>query len=359
MNGNAALLDLTKTQINSNEALQTFVNRARELTIPLFPETVQFTDSALKYGAAIVTVDTNLDGYGNNKDIYKNETGGFCLHLTKINEIAQQAGVTVTDSRILERKVDELGGVVFIEYQVRGKLRSVDGSVKEDVATGKYDYHRDCQKYISKKNGEPLINMINSRRSHAEALAESNAKTRLYNKMLAKLPSSFTLQELQKPFLIPYVLEDKNEILKDLDPQDQRILRFQLAQKRLGIAESVFGGPESKPVEDVEPLSVENEIPHNLSNGNGNNTPPNPPVQNQAPTLNPDEDPEILAEEYRDQSQAVRTEKILTLIKVLDYKDPNGASFNEARIANNSLDGQINFLKKLFTLKLEKKDDLV
>lgn len=352
MNGNTALLDLTKTQINSNEALQTFVNRARELTIPLFPETVQFTDSALKYGAAIVTVDTNLDKYGNNQDIYKNETGGYCLHLTKINEIAQQAGVIVTDSRILERKVDELGKVVFIEYQVRGKLRSVDGSVKEDVATGKYDYYRDSDKYTSEKQ-------VKSRRSHAEALAESNAKTRLYNKMLAKLPSSFTLQELQKPFLIPYVLEDKNEILKDLDPQDQRILRFQLAQKRLGISNSVYGGPETNPVEDVEPLSVENEIPHNQSNGNGNNTPPNPPEQNQAPTLNPDEDPEILAEEYRDQSQAVRTEKILTLIKVLDYKDPNGASFNEARIANNSLDGQINFLKKLFTLKLEKKDDLV
>ncbi|MDD4292012.1 MAG: hypothetical protein PHX51_07255 [Clostridia bacterium] len=330
MANNNALLKLTEERIDSNEALQTFVEQAKAVTIPLFPETVQFTDSALKYGAALVTVDTKLDTYGNNRDIYKNESGGYCLHLSKLNEIAQQSGIIITDSRILERKTDEQGRVVFISHQVRGKLRSIDGSIKEDVATGKYDYFRDKEKYS--KEGQ-----IKSRRTHAEALAESNAKTRLFNKLVAKLPTSFTIDELKKPFLIPYVLEDKDELLKGLPKEDQLAIKRDLARKRLGLADTIYGynsaPSQQKQIEDAAVTVMEEEEPKKNNLG-----------------ISTEEENHILAEEFRDADQKERTEKILGLIELKGYQDPTNVPFTAQRIEKNSLDTQIKFIEKLLNL---------
>lgn len=305
------LIRLTEERIDSNEKLSLFVEKAKALTIPLFPETVQFTDTALKYGAAIVTVDTTLDQYGNNRDIYRNESGGYCLHLSKLNEIAQQAGIQIIDSRIIERKTDEQGRVTFISHQVRGRLKSVDGSIKEDVATGKYDYYRDLEKYIG-KDGKPLEKMIKSRRSHAEALAESNAKTRLFNKLVAKLPTNFTLDELKKPFLIPYVIEDKDELIKSLPEEDQREIKRRLAMKRLGLMEEIYPStqPETAKTEtntaaqSSEVVDVEVEVVDD----------------DKEEILSKEEQNRLAAETYRDAPQKERTEKILMLCKIKGQK---------------------------------------
>lgn len=343
MANNNALLRLTEERISDNTALQAFVEQAKALTNPIFPETVQFTDSAMKYGAALITVDTKLDSYGNNRDIYKNESGGYCLHLSKLNEIAQQSGIVITDSRILERKTDEHGKVVFISHQVRGKLRSIDGSIKEDIATGKYDYYRDKEKYV-KRDGTEITGMINSRRSHAEALAESNAKTRLFNKLVAKLPTSFTLDELKKPFLIPYVLEDKEEILRQLPKEDQLTIKRDLARKRLGLVDTIYPPPQQKQIEDA---NIIQEAEPQIS-GNGNN---NTPFDDKgAIIISPEEENHILAEEFREVPQSERTEKILALIELKGYKDPSNVPFTTQRIERNSLDKQIIFIEKLLNL---------
>lgn len=336
-NNKAALIKLTDVRINDNTSLSTFIDNAKAVTIPLFPETVQFTDSALKYGAAIVSVNLNLDQYGSNKDIYKNESGGYCLHLSKINEIAQQAGVQITDSRILERKVDERGRVTFIEHQVKGRMRSVDGSIKEDVATGKYDYFRDCEKYINKKDGQPITGMINSRRSHAEALAESNAKTRLFNKLVAKLPSSFTLDELKKPFLIPYVIEDKNELLKDLPKETQQKIKEEVARKRMGLMDDIY--PAKKVIEEAQVVtSDEDQSMHQVSEAN---------VVEEKPMFTPEEKARLDAETYKDAPQKERTEKILTLYKLKGIRNKDGSEITVQQVERASIDKQIEAIEKL------------
>lgn len=338
-----ALIKLTEQKIGDNTALSTFVNKVKEQTICLFPETVQFTDPALKFVAAIVTVDTKLDQYGNNKDVYKNESGGYCLHLSKINEISQHAGIQITESKILNRKVDEHGRVTFIEHQVRGRMKYVDGSLKEDVATGKYDYFRDAEKYISKRDGQPLTNMINSRRSHAEALAESNAKTRLYNKLNFKLPSSFTLQELQKPFLIPCVIEDKHEILKDLPVEDQMAIKKELARKRLGLIDTMYTPPQVQ-------QSALPESSQNLSET------PYTEVKEESNGISAEEQNKINAESFKESPQHIRTEQILKLVKEKNYKDPKGVAISASRIEKQTVENQITFIEKLLNLEVENEE---
>ncbi len=332
---NDKLIDLTNERIDTNDKLQSFVQKAKLVTIPLFPETVQFTEPSLKYGAAIVSVDLTLDQYGNNRDIYKNESGGYCLHLTKLNEIAQQSGLQITDSRVLERKIDEKGRVTYIEHQVKWKLRSIDGSIKEGVATGKYDYFRDLESFKDKE-GKPREKQINGRRKHAEALAESNALTRAYNKAIAKLPQGFTLDELKKPFLIPYVIQDKDELLKQLPIETQNKVREDLVRSQLNIANKIYGGP-TKQVEDAQFTDVTNtaHIPNPSQEGN---------------KISKEEENKILANEFRQASQEERTNKILTLIKLKGWKHSSGAEVTAAMINKAELNTQIERIETLLNM---------
>ena len=338
MSANSAVLALTEERIDSNNKLQTFVQKASALTIPLFPETVQFTDTALQYGAALVTVNTQLDDYGNNRDIYKNESGGYCLHLTKLNEIAQQAGLQIIDSRVLERKVDEKGRVTYIEHQVKWKMRSVDGSTKEGTATGKYDYYRDYD--TLKKDGKPNEKQINARRKHAEALAESNALTRAYNKAIAKLPQGFTLAELKKPFLIPYVIEDKDELLKDLPKEDQLQIKKELARKRLGISNQIYNAPKPQ-IEEAKIIDETPSTSHAVPHGSGG--------------MSKESQNNILANEFRQSSQEERTEKILNLCKLKNYKLPATEKRPEIEVTKqivekSDLEKQIAFIEMLLNM---------
>lgn len=336
---NQALIKLTEERINNNTALSHFIEKAKAITIPLFPETVQFTDTALKYGAAVVTVNTQLDNYGNNRDIYKNESGGYCLHLSKLNEIAQQAGIQIIDSRILERKVDENGRVTFINHQVKGRMKSVDGSIKEAVVTGKYDYFRDYEKYID-RNGKRLDKMIASRRNHAEALAESNALSRLFTKLIAQIPTNFTLDELKKPFLIPYVIEDKDELLKQLPEVDQLAIKKDLIRKRLGIADLIYASPEQ----------IDKQIEKQIEEANVTVIQDEPKEE---PYLSNQEQNRIIASQFKDVPQKERTEKILALIQRKGWKHPSGVEVTAAMIEKATIDTQIKRIEELLNISDE------
>ena len=335
-----AIIKLAEEKIESNTRLQTFVQEAKQHAIVLFPETVQFVDPALKFGAAVVSVNTTLDNYGNNKDIYKNETGGYCLHLSKLNEIAQTAGIQIIDSRVLERKTDETGRVIYINHQVTGRMKAIDGSLKQLTTTGKYDYHRDLQ---SLGKGDPANKQVNARRKHAEALAESNAITRLYNKLMAKLPTSFTLDELKKPFLIPFVIEDREVILNELPEQDRIQIKKELAMKRLGLADQIYGNGNGRPTAEEAVVTVVEDEP-----------------EEQQATPQPVEIPKTnreYAEEYRNVPQEQRSRKILELIKSTGHKDPKGGEITASRIAKMPIDQQIKFLEVLFDAN-DKNNDL-
>lgn len=310
------LVKLTEERIGNNNQLQKFVQQARAVANVIFPETLPFSDKYCRLGAEIVTVNPNDD-----KQVYQNESGGFCLHLSKLNEIAKAAKIRVVGSRILERKVDETGRVTFISHEVTVQYRTVSGEMIKESYTGKYDYFNDAATKSEKQT--------KSRRKHAEALAESNALTRAFNKVLPQLPQSFNKKDFDKPFLIPYVEEDKDAALRDLSPEDQNYVKKQRALKALGIADTIYqsGTPgSSKQVEEAVVTEEITEVPQN-------ETPPN-------------ETPEVIAETYREAPQKERTEKILQLIELKKFKDPITVS----RIEANSLDNQIKFLKKLLEM---------
>ncbi len=328
-----ALTKISEEIISSNEQMHNFLEKVKTVTIPLFPDTLNFVRPEFKLSATVVSVDTNVDRNGNNRDLYKTENGQYALHLNKLNEISKAAGVRITDSRILERKIDDKGRVTYVLYQVKGYVKGIDGSIKEDVATGKYDYYRDLEKYASEKQ-------IKGRRGHAEALAESNAKTRLFNKLVTKLPQSFTLAELKKPFLVPCVIEDKNELLKDLDPETQKQIKAEYARKQLGLASQIYpdlhnAAPEQRQIEETSATVVDNE--------------PEAPTPT-APVDPAVKDNSIFAEEFRTQPQSVRTQKILEMVSKTNYIDPRGGSITVSRIERQPVDNQIAFLKKLFDI---------
>lgn len=358
---NEALIKLTEEKINSNTELSRFIDKAKTLTIPLFPETVSFTDPALKFGAALVHVSTELDNFGNNRDIYKNETGGYCLHLSKLNEISQTAGIQIIDSRILERKVDESGKITFIEHQVRGHMKSIDGSIKELVTTGKYDYFRDVEKFMkpgeTDKYGKPKgEGQVRSRRSHAEAISESNAISRLYNKMNCKLPSNFTLEELKKPFLVPFVIEDREELLKDFTPEEQKEIRKKIALGRLNVADAIYQTPQqlhssaNVTAPDREPVN-----PKRNDNVLAAENVADAQIVEEQKTfhLSPAEENKIKANEFRDSPQAERTKTILTLITKTGWKHPKGQTITQAVIEKAPIDTQLARIEELLNLQSE------
>ena len=334
---NAELIKWTEEKIDSNQALMDFRERALTKTICLFPETVSFNQSELKYGVAIVSVDTKVDDKGNNRDIYRT-SNGYALHLNKLNEIAQTADIRIIDSRISERQVDENGRVTLVIHTIKWELKSVDGSVKSGEATGKYDYYAD---QASKSE-----NQTKERRKHAEALAESNARVRAFNMASLKLQNSYTLEELKKPFLIPFVIEDKNELLKDLPLDIQIDLKKQVAMKRLGLVDTMYPASQTKQIEDASYDEVDKttgEI---------------------KPTAKPDpktgvtaaEENHINAETFREASQAERTEKILNLVKIKEFKTPTGKPVTAKNIENSTIDKQIAFIEMLLNLEIDNEE---
>lgn len=309
------LVKLTEERIGNNNQLQKFVQQARAVANVIFPETLPFSDKYCRLGAEIVTVNPNDD-----KQVYQNESGGFCLHLSKLNEIAKAAKIRVVGSRILERKVDETGRVTFISHEVTVEYRTVSGEMIKESYTGKYDYFNDAATKSEKQT--------KSRRKHAEALAESNALTRAFNKVLPQLPQSFNKKDFDKPFLIPYVEEDKNALLSEFSPEEQKEIKKELARKKLGIIDTIYQSGSPATTKQVEEAVV-TEV-----------------VEESKPETPPNETPEVIAETYREAPQKERTEKILQLIELKKFKDPITVS----RIEANSLDNQIKFLKKLLEM---------
>lgn len=355
-NNTAVVLQKVNNKIiGSNTELQTFYEDIKALTIPLIPETLNFgVRPELKLSATLVTVDTQVDKYRNNRDIYSTDGGKYALHLTKLNEIAQAAGLRIIDSRIIERQVDEHGLVVYISHQMKWEMKSIDGSMKDGTVTGKYDYMADLADMKAEKKSEA---QITKRRRHADALAESNCLTRAISKALAKLPQSFTLEELNKPFLVPCVIEDKRELLKGLPPEARARLQEMEAARALGLLETMYPqqkrevAPETSP--NVEPPAAHQQAPAGKASDNVEDaTVIGETEMSQA------EKNRIIAEEFRGSSQQERTEKILTLAKLTGYKLPDGREIKAGTIERSNMDKQINIIEHLLNLQSEEGDTL-
>lgn len=347
-----SLVRVSQELIGDANKLNTIYQELKDRTICLIPETANFSaDRSKKLSLTVISVDTKMENNFGNQDIYKTDSGTFALHLTKLKEIFLSAGGNIIDSRILERKVDQDGRVLFISHQLKGKIQSIDGTIKEAVATGKYDFIRDCDRF--QKNGQPNMAAVNQRRKHAEALAESNAMQRLIMSLVAKLKASYTIQELQtKPIIVACVTEDKAGLLEMLPEAERAQVRSEYVRAKLGLGNPIYEGkqieqssPESKEVKVVD-VSLSDEEYEEIEAETSHSS------EDLSETLF-SADPRDVAEMYRDLTPDDRIERIMRLVESTGYVSPKGVPITSEAIEALTLNQQISFVERLLKLKAE------
>lgn len=355
--GNLSLVKVSSELIGDAQKLNTLYTELKDKTICLIPETANFSaDRSKKLSLTAITVDTKMENNFGNQDIYKTDSGTFALHLTKLREIFLSAGGSVDDSRILERRVDQDGRVLFISHQIKGRIQSIDGTIKTATATGKYDYIRDCDRF--QKNGQPNMNAVGQRRKHAEALAESNAMQRLIMSLVAKLKPSYTIQELQsKPIVVACVTEDKAGLLEILPEAERAQVRSEYVRAKLGLGNPIYEGRQlttEKPEpqkENVVDVSLSDDQYEEIEQERSH-------FEEEAPATLFSADPKDLAEMYRDLTPEDRTERIIGLVKTTGYVSAKGVSITSETINSLSINQQISFVEKLLRLKSEQEVEL-
>ena len=220
-------LPAVKNQVELNQAL----NKLRQSFNVLVPAQMNFSSPMHKVALEAVQLDATVDSKKNGIDIYSPDgSDKFTLHYKAANKIAGAAGINWTKSYAAKRDVGSDGRVIYVEHVVEWEVKKINGSTKKGVTTGHYRYEEDKAKLAANPK------QIETRRRFAEGLAESNAKLRAIFEALEQLPRHFSLDELRKPFLVPCVVEDLNELAKD-DPE----IRKMLVANSLGIIDKIYG----------------------------------------------------------------------------------------------------------------------
>lgn len=340
---NAIAKRISDQVIKNNDDFTTFLQDLKVQTNPLVPEMIIFTNTDYEIRFQLIEVNIKLpDGRGND-DIYSVDGGKYALHSKKLQEIAQAVGMNFTESKTSERLTDKDGLLTYVSHEVRYELLHVDGTKKTGIAIGEYDYSADKSK---KRTDKQLLN----NRSFAGRLAETNAMSRAIKKAIPGMKSSYTLEELKKPFLVPVVVKNPLKILSGLPENVRNEVQKYYALNQLGLLDKLFpagisggivsnnliSGPETEIKEDgMEQTTtfVSQEIPE--------------AKMIEEREMSQSEENKIIAEEWRMQPQKERTEKILTLVEKKDIKEYKGGPINKSRIENNPVDSQINIIEYL------------
>lgn len=339
---NTELIKLTEEKIDSNDKLRSFISRSKDLANVICPETVQFSDISLKYGIAKIDVDPT-----NEKQVWKDKSSGeLIFHLSKKKEFADAVGVKWSNPKIIERRFDEKGQVTYVAASIVGKLKSVDGSVKESEQLGVYDYFAD-------KNNFSNETQIKKRRYKADQNALSNAQYRCLTDLLPKLRGSYKFEDLKKPFILTYVIEDKNELLKGLPLEDQILIKKKAAEKAFGISSAIY---PSSPENNNHPA-----LPESKQNQDNNNNIPDAnftDIPQGESGISHAEQNKIIADEFRNVPQKERTEKIMNLIKIKGWKHPKGAIVTATMIEKASVDDQIKRIEEMLNMPDEVEEEV-
>jgi hypothetical protein len=230
-NTSSALITLpsVKNQIELSEAL----SKLKDQFIILVPTQMNFASPLHKVALEAVEIDTESD-----KDIYSpNNDGKYTLHYKAANKIAGSAGIKWKESKVVKRELDKDGRANYIEHEARWEIKKPNGSTREGVSVGTYNYEED-RKRLAKHPAQ-----IETRRRFANQNAESNAKTRAIFEALELLPRQFTLQELKKKFLVPCVVDDISGLISD--PETKKMV----VAHALGITEKMYGEPSKQQVD--------------------------------------------------------------------------------------------------------------
>lgn len=239
-----ALISQLPTVKSQQELTQALDNLKQHFNV-LVPAHMNFSSPLHKVALEAVQLDPTVDENKNGVDIYSPDgSDRYTLHYKAANKIGGSAGINWMKSYVTKRDIGEDGRAIYVEYVVEWEIKRPNGSVRRGATTGFYRYEEDRAKFKNRPK------QIESRRRFAEAQAESNAKVRAIFEALEMLPRIFTIEEIKKPFLVPCVIEDINELAKD-DPEIKRMI----AAHSLGIIDQVYG-PGKQTSEQRDPRAL-------------------------------------------------------------------------------------------------------
>jgi len=251
-------------KVKSQEELHQALVQYRDQFNILIPPAMNFSSSLHAVALEPVFIDNTVDNFHNGPDIYSVDGGkSFTLHTRAANKIAAAAGIRWLRSEIKNRETDDDGRTTFIEHTVTWSIARPNGSVRQGEATGTYKMAEDKVRFNTKQ--------AESRRHFAEGLAESNAKLRAIYDALDQLPRSMTRQDYAKPFIVPCVVDNFMDLVKD-DPEMKRMM---IAAK-LGIQGQIYGD-EHRPKAVVAQAEVVNDPPPETAAATTTASPTAPP----------------------------------------------------------------------------------
>lgn len=334
-----SLLNIANQKVNDNTQLQSIFAQADQKTNNLVASSMTFgARPELVLGFTLVTVNTDFEKYEYKGKQYDQQSNGdiflvdkkskrYAIHLRKLKEIAQAAGVKITHQKEIEHLYDEKGKTTYVKFELGWERMDIDGSMKSGIQIGEYSYLAQVEKY-KKEDGSLNEDHLEKQRGDSAKLAMSNALGRAIKDALPKMKGTFTIDELKKPFLVPCVIKDLSKLLEKYPDVEKMLLA-----KELGISDMIYSH-QSKMLENhlaindslqltaatdaveeplseelnkkEQPLPAEKEIP-------ATSAIVDPQTVKAEPT--PQELNKITAKEYQDQSDSLRINKINELLK--------------------------------------------
>jgi hypothetical protein len=187
----------------------------------------------------LMTVYANVVHFDVEKDTYPVDGGKRALGARALAQVAAGAGISVVNVA----RHDDGSDPDMAEVSVLALMKRPDGTIIH--ATGKKRV--DVRAYVQQKYGvgwreskPDAVKMYNQMRKFASERAETGAKNRAFRQLLA-MKSAYTPQELARPFVIPQIVVNMAEIVKD---EYGRRLAIQQA---LGAAQQMFGSHVDMP----------------------------------------------------------------------------------------------------------------
>lgn len=211
--------------IKTKIEFQEFLFCAKENNVLLMPE-INFETDFVSLQISELPICT----YFNNPELFNDDLwsgDGLNFFFTKrlLDKIAITGGVQFTDSALCLREVGEDRRVVYLKHKIRYEYRASSAEIVSSVVTGEYSYQEDLRTIVYKNDvfanslllhlkGEPVVNLIERRRSSSGSVAEANAKRKALTEVFPRLKKPFSLDELKQPLFVGKIVFDKESILK-------------------------------------------------------------------------------------------------------------------------------------------------
>lgn len=236
-------------QMSDVEAANAEFRKANEGAILVSPATsVRTLPEGTEVAFSRLFVDTNKD----SGEVYDVGGGKWGLGRVVLDKIAAQAGVTWDP--VQSRRLDDGSDPHYCVYHAVGTYRQFDGSTVQIMGTKEMDlrdgsaqvealverYQQKLDRWERDRKGyppkDPRSGQIREMRLHILAHAETKARLRAIRAMGIK--SSYSLQELKKPFVVARLMWTGHS-----EDPELRKLAFQMrAMQMTGAGLAMFGG---------------------------------------------------------------------------------------------------------------------